>query len=376
MTTPAIPDHPIRPEESGPSAGDSSAAEAGRGTQFDRYARQRQFAPIGPEGQRQISSSCVAVLGCGALGTVAAEILARAGVGSLRIIDRDVVEWTNLQRQSLFEEQDAEQGVAKAAAATDRLSRINRSIEIVPFVADVTADNMNDLLSGSELVIDATDNFPVRMLLNDWSLATQTPWVHGGCVGGGGQVMLFTGLGAPCFRCLVPEVPPPGAVATCDTAGVIGSATHLIASLQATEAIKWLSGNRDAVRRSVLALDLWENRVREIELSPRLSESCAACGKREYDYLQGDRRVTADGAATLCGRDAVQLSGKSGTRLDLPRIAESWRGIGRVQSTRFFARLFPTDQHSLTLFRDGRAVITGTQDIAEARSIYDRYVGQ
>lgn len=342
----------------------------------DRYARQRQFAPIGAEGQERISAASVAVLGCGALGTVACELLARGGVKSLRVVDRDVVEWSNLQRQSLFEEIDAEKGAAKAEAAVEKLARINSGIELRPLVADVTSDNIDELLGDADLVIDATDNFPVRMLLNDWSLATETPWVHGGCVGGGGQVMLFDGRGNPCFRCLVPDVPPPGAVATCDTAGVVGSATHLIASLQATEAIKWLSGNRDAVRRSVLAIDAWENRIREVELSPKLGGSCVACGQRRFEFLRGDRRLTADGAATLCGRDAVQISGKPGVRVDLDRIAAAWQDVGRVQSTRFFTRLYPNATHSLTLFRDGRVVVTGTQDIGEARSLVDRYIGQ
>ncbi len=342
----------------------------------DRYARQRQFAPIGAEGQERIAAATVAVLGCGALGTVASELLARAGVKSLRIVDRDVVEWSNLQRQSLFDESDAEHGTAKADAAVEKLTRINSTIEILPLVADVTADNIDELLGGVDLVIDATDNFPIRMLLNDWSLATETPWVHGGCVGGGGQVMLFDGRGNPCFRCLVPDIPPPGAVATCDTAGVVGSATHLIASLQTTEALKWLSGNRHAVRRSVLAVEAWENRIREVELSPKLGESCVACGQRQLDFLRGDRRVTADGAATLCGRDAVQIGGTPNARVDLGRIAAAWQGVGRVQSTRFFTRLYPNRKHSLTLFRDGRVVVTGTQDVGEARSLVDRYIGQ
>lgn len=356
------------------AGGEYPTASPGGGE--NRYARQQQFAPIGESGQQRISASAVAVLGCGALGTVAAEVLARAGVGELRIVDRDIVEWTNLQRQSLFEEADAEAAAAKAATAAQRLSRINSSIRITPSVADVTADNIDQLLGGVDLVVDATDNFPVRLLLNDWCLKTATPWVHGGCVGAGGQVAFFTGGGPPCFRCLVPEMPPAGAMATCDTAGVVGAATHVVASLEAAEAIKWLSGNRDAVRTGVLSLDLWSNRFTEVGWAADSSRSCPACGRRRFDFLEGDRRVTADGAATLCGRDAVQLSARAGLRIDLRRIADSWDGLGQVQTTRFFARLFPDDRHSLTLFRDGRAVITGTQDLSEARSLYDRYVGQ
>ena len=344
-------------------------------TPQDRYARQVQFAPIGPEGQRQLTGAEVALLGCGALGTVAAEILARAGVGHLRLIDRDIVEWTNLQRQSLFDERDAHEGRAKAAAAADRLGAINREVELQPLVADVTAENISGLLEGAELVIDASDNFALRFLLNDWSLATATPWVHGGCVGATGQMRLFRGDGPPCFRCLIPEPPPLGATATCDTAGVIGSATHLIASLQATEALKWLSGNREAVADALVSVDLWNNRLRHLPIESPADGRCPACQQRRYEFLDGSRSGNADTATVLCGRDAVQINGVGESTIDLAAMADKWRGVGRVQSTRFFVRLFPDDQYALTLFRDGRAVITGTDQIAEARSLYDRFVG-
>ena len=344
-------------------------------TPQQRYARQRQFAPIGELGQQQIQRSDVAVLGCGALGTVAAEILCRAGVGRLRLIDRDIVEWTNLQRQSLFDESDAEHARAKAAAAATRLRMINSEIQIDPVVADVTADTIRNTLAGCDLVIDAADNFSVRFLLNDWSLATQTAWVHGGCVGANGQVRLFTGGGSPCFRCLVPQPPPAGTIATCDTAGVIGGATHLIASLQATEAIKWLSGNGASVRQNVFSIDLWTNRVRELTIDAGLSKHCLACGQRDYEFLQGERSSSSEPAVSLCGRDAVQISAASESRIDFAVMTERWQSAGRVEATPFFVRLSPTEQHTITLFRDGRAVIAGTSDLSEARSLYDRFVG-
>jgi adenylyltransferase/sulfurtransferase len=339
----------------------------------NRYARQTQFAPIGVGGHDRISQSRVAVLGCGALGSVAAELLGRAGVGHLILIDRDVVEWTNLQRQSLFDESDASQARAKSQAAAERLSKINSQIEITPIVADVTADNVGQLLDGADLVMDAADNFALRFLLNDWSLSTKTPWVHGGCVGANGQVRLFTGQGEPCFRCLVPQPPPASAVQTCDTAGVIGPATHLIASLQATEAIKWLSGNESEVRQTVLSLDLWSNRIRELKLGPSVSKGCVACDHRQLEFLDGERGQPTDGV--LCGRDAVQISALTSGTIDLPTFAKRWEGIGRVQLTAFFVRLFPDDEQSLTLFRDGRVIVNGTSDISEARTLYDRYVG-
>jgi molybdopterin/thiamine biosynthesis adenylyltransferase len=339
----------------------------------NRYARQIHFASIGENGQRLISSCNVAILGCGALGTVVAEILARAGVGGLRLIDRDVVEWSNLQRQSLFDEQDAKEGNAKALAAAERLGQINSGVRVQPQVVDVTADNIGSTLGGADLVVDASDNFFVRFLLNDWSLKTRTPWVHGGCVGATGQVRLFTGEGSPCLRCFLPDPPPADTVATCDTAGVVGSATHMIASLQATEVIKWISGNRDAARTEMLSIDLWNNRIREIDVDSRLGRQCPACAQGRLEFLDGSRGRT-DRASILCGRRAVQISGQTQDVVDLPRVAEKWHGIGRVQTNPFFVRLHLDDQ-TLTLFRDGRAVVGGTTEIREARIVYDRYVG-
>jgi len=343
-------------------------------TQANRYARQVQFAPIGRAGQERMTASRVAVLGCGALGTVAAEILVRAGVGQVRLIDRDVVEWTNLQRQSLYVEQDAIEGQSKAGVACQHLRAVNSGIELLPVVADVTSHNIGSILDQVDLVVDATDNFLIRFLLNDWSLKTRTPWVHGGCVGATGQVRLFDGTGSPCFRCLVPEPPPAAAVDTCDTAGVVGAATHVVASLQAMEAIKWLSGNRKDAREKLLSLDLWNNRIRELSIPEAISKSCIACGHGKYQFLEGDRAVEAENATVLCGRDAVQLH-TSAQAVDLRQIAQRWEGLGRVQTTPFFVRLFPTDSHSLTLFRDGRVVVTGTDQISEARTLCDRFVG-
>jgi len=254
-------------------------------------------------------------------------------------------------------------------------------------VADVSAGNVKSVLGQPDLVIDAADNFALRFLLNDWSLATQTPWVHGGCVGATGQVRLFSGNGAPCFRCIVPQPPPAASVDTCDTAGVVGSATHVIASLQATEAIKWLTGNHAQVRQTLLSVDLWNNRIREIEIPAELSSSCTACGRGELEFLSGPRGMIAETAAVLCGRDAVQISppavdhptasesSSHSSTIDLSTIADRWSGLGRVQATAFFVRLFPDDTHTLTLFRDGRVVVTGTTDISAARALCDRFVG-
>jgi len=341
----------------------------------DRYARQRQFAPIGSSGQASVERSDVSVLGCGALGTVAAELLCRAGVGKLRIIDRDIVEWSNLQRQSLFDDADAKAGNSKAEAAARRLVEINPDVLIRPLVVDVTPANIVSLLEGTDLVIDATDNFSIRFLLNDWALSMAKPWVHGGCVGASGQVRLFDGSSPPCFRCLVPDAPPAGLVETCDTAGVIGSATSAIASLQVTEALKWLSENRQAVNTAVLSIDFWMNRYRQFELLSAPDRSCVACGQRRFEFLDGG--AFPGGDASLCGRDAVQIHATTETAaLDLSRMERRWQSIGRTQRTRFFVRLFLDDEQQLTLFRDGRVIVHGTDDVARARGLVDRFVGR
>ena len=341
----------------------------------DRYARQRQFWAIGDQGQQQIEAANVAIIGCGALGTVAAELLCRAGVGRILIIDRDVVEWTNLQRQSLFDSRDAEQGNAKAEAACLRLAEINPSIELTPCVADLNPGNIESLLQGTDLVIDATDNFGIRFLINDWALATSSVWVHGGCVGASGQVRLFDGSTRPCFRCLVPELPPQGMVDTCDTAGVLGSATHAIASMQVTEAIKWLSGNRQQVSEAVIAVDFWNNKTRAVSLPPEVSPNCPACVGRTFDYLQG--QALASDAVSLCGRNAVQIAAaKSTAPPSLESLQTRWTGLGEVQLTRFFVRLHIDAQTSVTVFRDGRMVVQGTEELSRARAMVDRFVGQ
>lgn len=341
-----------------------------------RYDRQRRLAVIGSDGQERIATGRVAVLGCGALGTVAADILARAGVGYLRVIDRDIVEWTNLQRQSLFYEADAEAGRAKAEVATERLLLANSSITAEPLVADVTAENIGASLDGVDLVVDASDNFTIRFLLNDYSLRERLPWVHGGCVGTSGQVMFFDGQGQPCFRCLVPQPPPASAIATCDTAGVLGSATHAIASLQATEVLKWLSGHSEAVRRRVWSIDFWTNRQRQVDLPASICQSCPACGRGELTFLEG---VHADGAAqatVLCGRQAVQLAPpRHGSPIPLASLADRWQTLGEVANSRFFVRLTLPDRMTVTVFRDGRTVIDGTEDVGKAKSLHARFVG-
>ncbi|WP_153558748.1 ThiF family adenylyltransferase [Roseimaritima sediminicola] len=338
-----------------------------------RYDRQRRFAPIGEAGQARLSKSHVAVLGCGALGSVAAEILARAGVGTLTLIDRDTVEWSNLQRQALYTEADAEAGRAKADAACEHLKTINSSITYHAHAVDVTAENIAELLRDADFVVDGSDNFGIRFLLNDYSLERSLPWVHGGCLGATGQVALFSGMGQPCFRCLVPAPPDAASVETCETAGVVGAATHSIASLEAMEAIRHLTmPEKPAAPPPVLSLDFWNHRVRQIKI-PR--SRCPACSDGHRDFLYGDLAAAADRSAVLCGRNAVQVQGENRNKLDLVHMAERWQTLGAVDQNAFFVRLHLPDQYSVTLFRDGRAIITGTEDLSAARSLYARYVG-
>ena len=337
-----------------------------------RYIRQEQFAPLGQRGQKKLACSRVAILGCGALGTVAAELLARSGVGSLHLIDRDLVEWSNLQRQALFSEQDAEAGAAKVEAAALKLRQINSEMEVLESVVDVTARNIGRTLGDVDLVIDACDNFALRLLLNDWSLETNTAWVHGGAVGATGQVRLFDGT-KPCFRCLVPELPQPGSIETCDTAGVLASTTHLIASLQVCEAIKFLSGNQNAVSRSVQSFDLWRNRVSAVMIDDGLALQCRACAQGHRDFLHAAQPDTSQ-TMTLCGRDAVQIA-PDGRSVDLERVLKRWQQAGAAKQTRFFVRLVLDETQSVTLFRDGRALITGVRDVAHGRALFDRFIG-
>lgn len=341
-------------------------------TNFDRYSRQIRFPGIGQEGQRRLSASRALVCGCGALGSVLANTLARSGVGALRIVDRDFVETSNLQRQVLFDEDDVASQLPKAVAAANKLRRINSQIEIEPIVADVDHAKLPGLLDGIDVIVDGTDNFETRFLLNDASVKLGVPWVYGGCIGAGGQTMTILPGETPCLRCLIQEAPPPGATETCDTAGILSPIINVIASIQAMEAIKILSGHREAIQRSLLVFDLWENRVLPMKAAGlRDSGDCPTCNRREFPWLAGERGVHT---AVLCGRNAVQLAQPGGIRLSLEALAEKLSGVGRVTRNPFLLRL-AVDDYLLTVFPDGRAIIGGTDDISVARTLYARYIG-
>ncbi len=337
-----------------------------------RYSRQERFAPIGVEGQLQLSAARVLVVGVGALGSASAGLLVRAGIGFTRLIDRDVVELSNLQRQVLFDEADAAAGTPKAIAAADKLRAVNSSVTIEPIVGDLTHHNIAALAGDCDLVLDGTDNFETRLLVNDFCLQQNKPWVYGGVLGAEGQVMAVLPGETACFACMVPEPPAPGASPTCDTAGVLGPAVGVVAALQAAEALKLLSGNRRQVSRRLMVIDLWRNQVRQLDLtSLRQSEVCRACGGRDFAWLEG--RLGSQ-SAVLCGRNAVQIRPVTPSQIDLRSLAERLATIGEVSANPFLVRL-RVEGHELTLFADGRAIVGGVEDESAARSVLARYVG-
>lgn len=317
------------------------------------------------------------VVGCGALGCGVLDQLARAGIGRITIVDRDIVEWSNLQRQSLFDEEDARQGTPKAIAAHDRIARINSTIAATPHIADLNSDNAERLLLGSstpDVILDGTDNLETRYLLNDFAVKHAVPLVYGGVIARRGmQFTIRPGLG-PCLRCVFPE-PPGGEHETCDTAGVLGAAVGLVASLQASAAIDLITAPDRAVRPSLFEFDLGTSRFRTIDLS-NLSSSharseCICCGQSRYEFLSGAKTRSA---VSLCGRGAFQISGAA-SPLDLATLAARLARVSQVTSNEFFVRVRPRDGVEMTVFADSRAVIRGVANDGEARSLYDRYIG-
>jgi adenylyltransferase/sulfurtransferase len=338
---------------------------------MDRYIRQMRFPPLGEEGQRRLASARAMVCGCGALGSVIANTLVRSGVGAVRIVDRDFVELSNLARQSLFDESDAAAGLPKAVAAAEKLRGINSSVEIEPVVADVNHANIEQLCEGVNVILDGTDNFETRFLLNDAAVKLRLPWIYGGCVGAEGQTMTILPGETPCLRCLMESCPPPGSTPTCDTAGILGPIVGVIASIEALEAIKILSGQRDFISRYLTVVDLWENRLKQVDVSKlRDQVDCPACKRGEFPWLAGHE---GSRTAVLCGRNAVQLS-HPGASISLNDLAQRLAGVGQITLNQYLLRLkFPP--YEITIFPDARAIISGTDDIATARTVYAKYIG-
>jgi molybdopterin/thiamine biosynthesis adenylyltransferase len=333
----------------------------------ERYSRQVLFKPLGAEGQRRIEASSVAIVGCGATGSALAMLLSRAGVGRIRIIDRDFVEPSNLQRQNLFDEEDAAQFTPKAIAAQKKIAAFNSSIKVEGVVSDLTPGNTSELLSGFDLLLDATDNFETRYLVNDFAVSSGTPWIYAAAVGAYGVTMNVLPGGTACLSCIFPAQPQ-GIVETCDTSGILNSAVNMIASIVATEALKLLSGNRDALRKTMLSWDLWRNEHSEINASkPR--HDCPTCQQRRFPYLAGEGRPQI----TLCGRNSVQIH-EHRKAVSFAEMRDRLEPHGTVRANDFILK-FSREPYEITLFTDGRAIIKGTTDTAVARSLYARYIG-
>jgi molybdopterin-synthase adenylyltransferase len=335
-----------------------------------RYSRQVLFDGIKSEGQARISAARVVMVGCGALGAVQASLLVRAGVGTLRIIDRDYVDESNLQRQILFDEDDVRAVLPKAVAAEKKLRLANSLVNIEGIVEDVNTSSIDRLLGGFDLIIDASDNFEVRYLINDFSVKHRIPWIYGACVGAHGLTFPILPGKSACLRCVFETKPPAGASISCDTAGVIGPIVVCIAGMQVAEAMKVLTGAHDRVSRTITSVDLWENQYQSINLPP-INPDCPCCARNEFSFLDG---LLGSEATTLCGRNSVQIRRQDGNPVDLDMLARRLAPIGRLEQNRFLLRA-AIDSYQLTIFSDGRAIINGTYDIGVAKSLYARYIG-
>lgn len=335
------------------------------GAERERYSRQILFGGIGERGQEALLAAHAVVVGCGALGSFHAAALARAGVARITIVDRDYVEPSNLQRQWLFEEADAAEAMPKAAAAARRIAAINSAVEVVPRIADLTPPNAEELLGGAGVILDGTDNFEARFLINDFAVSRGLPWIYGAAVGSYGLSMPVIPGRTPCLRCVYPA-PPSGVQPTCETAGVLNVIVSAIASVQVADALKILAGRKEEVRPRITTMDLWNGGIRQID-APQRDPECPCCGRREFPYLEESAR----GPVTLCGRNAVQVEGRP---LDLDELRNRLAAVGPVKANPFVVR-FGAGPYEMTVFADGRAIVKGTADPAIARGLYARYIG-
>jgi molybdopterin-synthase adenylyltransferase len=342
-------------------------------TQAEKYSRQVLFPGIGVEGQERLLASSAVLIGCGALGTVMANLLVRSGVGRLRIVDRDFVEASNLQRQTLFEESDARESLPKAVAAERRLRAVNSDVIVEAFVADMAPANAEELLQGFRLIVDGTDNFETRLLINDAAVSLNIPWIYTAAVASYGATMSVIPGETACLACLLESDDSAfraGIEETCDTAGIINAAASVVASIAAAEALKFLAERPDALNRRLISFDVWKGKSQSIRIAR--NPNCRACVRHEFDYLEGG----AQPHVTMCGRDSVQIHERK-RRLDLTELGRrlSASGSGDVRVNEFLLRFRVPPSYEMTVFADGRAIVKGTKDPAVARSIYARYVG-
>lgn len=339
---------------------------------LDRYSRQMRFPGIGEDGQKRLVESHVTLCGCGALGTVLANALVRAGVGHLRLIDRDFIETNNLQRQVLFDEHDVAQNLPKAEAAARKLGAINSAVHVEPVVTDIDRTNIIELVSDADLILDGTDNFEIRYLINDAAVKLNKPWVYGGCIGSHGQTMTILPGQTPCLRCVFEAAPNPGEAGTCETAGVLSPIVNIVASYQVAEALKILAGKLDKINRELIYLDVWDNIQRRIKVAPLLGKvDCPCCQRKRFEWLEGEHGAHT---TSLCGRNAVQVAHRSPTALNFEDMARHLQTLGEVSYNRFLLK-FQIDGFDFTVFPDGRAIIKGTNDVDKARTLYAKYIG-
>jgi len=332
-----------------------------------RYSRQTLFKGIGEEGQRKLGNSCVVIIGCGALGTVIATSLVRAGVGEVRIIDRDFIEYHNLQRQVLFDEDDIRNGLPKAIAAERHLKKVNSSVEVEGIVADVNYTNIERFIHDADVVLDGLDNFETRFLINDACLKHRIPWVYGGAISSSGMTMNIIPGETPCFRCLSSTAPHPGVALTCDTAGIIGPVPFIIGSLQAVEATKVLVGAEE-INRNLIIFDVWKGTFHRLKVSPR--HDCPSC-RGKYEFLEGKFGVRT---TSLCGQNAVQVLNPEVGELSFKELAARLKAVGVVSYNEFMLH-FSIDSQEMVIFPDGRAIVKNTTDESLARGLYAKYIG-
>lgn len=333
----------------------------------DRYSRQILFPAIGEKGQKRLAESRAVIIGCGALGSIIATSLVRAGVGKVKILDRDFIELHNLQRQLLFDEEDIRKDLPKAIAAEQHLKKVNSSIDIEGIAVDVNFTNIEKLIEGADVILDGLDNYETRFLINDASLKHNVPWIYGGAIASSGIMKVIIPGETSCFRCLVGDLPLTDAILTCDTAGVISPAPFIIGSLQTVEAIKLLVGSNE-VTKDLIFVDVWAGKFNRFEFLRR--EECPAC-KGRYDYLKGQYEVIA---TSICGQDAVQVLNPKLEKISFDELEKRLKPLGEVSHNKFMFR-FKIDKYEMVLFPDGRAIIKNTTKEAKARALYSKYIG-
>jgi molybdopterin/thiamine biosynthesis adenylyltransferase len=340
---------------------------------LERYSRQMRFAGIREQGQKKLLTSRVTLCGCGALGTVLANHLVRSGVGNVRIVDRDFIETHNLQRQVLFDESDVAANIPKAEAAARKLRLVNSAVNVESVVTDINRTNILELCQDADLILDGTDNFEIRYLINDVAVKFNKPWIYGGAIGSEGMTMTILPGVTPCLRCVFEAAPNPGEAGTCETAGVLSPTIGIVASFQAAEALKILTGQPELTNRDLLCIDIWDNVTRRTKIAKLLGKvDCPCCQRKKFEWLEGDM---GSQTTSLCGRNAVQVATRSSAKLNFDDMSQQLKLMGGKVSFNRFMLKFDVDEFEFTVFPDGRAIIKGTNDIDKARVLYAKYIG-